>query len=141
MLFLHRARVHIERFPNVAVRILKPVLIHKAIVFRRAVSRAACAQRLAHHFIDLLAALAGQCDKRFRRRGGVADRFRRREPLEHGMRDQHGENGVADDQAGGRVVGELGVEAEAECFENSMDFGRSFTARLTKICVLMRYGW
>src|SRR4051812_42835753 len=99
-----------------AVRILEVTAVHPAVILRIHVRRAAGRKRLVGDVVHLLAAAEG---KRVEDLGGLR-RVRNlllREALEKGLGEQHGEYVVADDQAGGVLIRELRIEAEAEPLE------------------------
>lgn len=113
---LRRHRAQMEDAPAVAVGVDEAVRIHEAEVLRLVVGRAAGGEGPGDEVVDLLAARAAQADQDFHGLGRVADGFGG-ELAELGMREQHDMDGLADDDAGGGVVGELRVMGEAEGLE------------------------
>lgn len=99
-----------------AVGVDEAVRIHEAEVFRLVVGRASRGDGLRDKFVDLLTALATEVDQDFHRLGGIADGLGS-EFAELGMRAEHDENRLADDDARGRIAAELRVERVAQRLE------------------------
>ena len=79
-------RIHPNQLPDMTIEILKAMSIHEPVILWVRVSSASGGDRLAHLFIDLRTALAGQANKDFTVPGSIGD-FLRRELLELGMRE------------------------------------------------------
>lgn len=63
--FHYRAWLHVYDLPDMAVKVLKTMPVHKAEVLRFTVDRSASLDRLAYYLIDFLPALGSQAHKRF----------------------------------------------------------------------------
>jgi len=99
-----------------AVWVDKAVRIHEAVILRLVVGRAARGDRFGDKTIDLLTALATEGEQNLGGLARIADGFGR-EVAKPGVRKQHDQNRVADDDARASVVGGLRVVRVAECLE------------------------
>src|SRR5262245_5878317 len=59
------AWLHVDNFPNVAIKVLKSMPIHKTVILWFIVGCSACGDCLAHHLIDFFSALRRQTHKHF----------------------------------------------------------------------------
>src|SRR5262245_59113409 len=59
------ARFHIDQFPDVAIKVLEPMLVHKSMIFRFIVGCSAAGHRLANQFVDFFPALPRQTHENF----------------------------------------------------------------------------
>ncbi|EEF93401.1 hypothetical protein CATMIT_01969, partial [Catenibacterium mitsuokai DSM 15897] len=113
----HRVGIHVEDLPGVAVQIVVSALVHEAVVLRLVRLRTG-GDGLVGQRIDLGAAAQRQ------RHQGLhlalrIDQLLLGEGLEERPHQQHREQILAEQHAGGVLVGELRVEAVAERGEES----------------------
>ncbi|MNS71789.1 hypothetical protein D3C72_1051720 [compost metagenome] len=99
-----------------AVEVLEAMPVHKSQVHRRLVGIAAGGHRGIHHFIDARTAFHRQANQHFGEFARIADVIRR-ETAEFGFGQQHHENVLANDHAGGGVIGKLRIEGKAKTGE------------------------
>ena len=111
LLWRHRAQVN--EFPLVAVGVSEAVLIHESVILWIRVDRTASSHSLSDEILNLQAAFTTKAKQHLSGFGRVADGLRR-EVTKLGVREQHDENRLADDDARSSVVCELGIEFVAE---------------------------
>src|SRR3981081_238777 len=87
--------------------------VHETVVLWFLVGCSARGDRITNHFIDLSPALGRQTYKHFCVLLCIANFFGSKS-LELGFSQQHDEYVIAHDHAGGRLVGKLRIELEAE---------------------------
>jgi hypothetical protein len=110
---------HVYDFPNVAIDVLKPMPIHKSVVLWFIVGGSASGDGLAHELIDVFSAVDRETHKHFSAFRGITNIFGR-ECLKLLMSQEHHEDVIAHDHAGGSLVSKLGVKTEAE-FRKELD--------------------
>src|SRR5215510_2567815 len=112
-LWFHRARIHVEHFPYVAIEILKAMAVHEPMVLGLIVFAAARRNRLGDHFVHSAAAFAGKRYQHLCALGSIGDSVWR-EFIELWMSQQHHVSFFAHDHAGAAVVAELCIKLEAK---------------------------
>ena len=100
----------------VAVEVVEAPAVHEAVVLRIHGVLSAGGDGLVHHSVHLRPAAAREREERLRVLRRIAE-LPPRERLEERLAEQHDVGLLADDHAGGLVVGELRVEPEAELRE------------------------
>src|SRR6266850_1908450 len=108
--------IHPEDFPVVAVEVVEAPAVHEAVILRFGGVLPAGRDGLPDHLVDFGPATARQREQSFGLPGRVAE-LALGERLEEGLREKHHVRLFADDHAGRLVVGELGIELEAELRE------------------------
>src|SRR5919109_347356 len=116
---VHRAWLHVNQFPNVAIEVLKSMSIHKTVILWFIVGGPAGGDCLVNHFIDFFSALRGQTHKHFCTFRGITDFFGSKS-LELILSQQHDEYVRAHNHASGRLVSKLRIEFEIE-FSKELD--------------------
>jgi hypothetical protein len=116
---VYGAGFHEDDFPYVSIQILKPVSIHKPVVLWFIVGGSASGDGLAHELIDVFSAVDRETHKHFSAFRGITNGFGR-ERLKLVMSQEHHEDVIAHDHAGGCLVSKLGVKTEAE-FRKELD--------------------
>src|SRR5215510_2637312 len=64
-ILFYGARFHIDQLPDVAIKVLEPMLVHKSMILGFIVGCSAGGHRLANQFIDFFPALPGQTHENF----------------------------------------------------------------------------
>ena len=113
---LWRHRAHVNEFPLVAVGVSEAVLIHESVILWIRVDRTASSHSLSDEILNLQATFTTKAKQHLSGFGRVADGLRR-EVTKLGVREQHDENRLADDDARGSVIGELRVVRKTERLE------------------------
>jgi len=113
---LWRRRAHVDEFPLVAVGVSEAVLIHESVILWIRVDRTAGSHSLSDEILNLRPTVTTQAKQHLSGFGCVADGLRR-EFKKLGVRKQHDENRLADDDARGSVIGELRIVRKTERLE------------------------
>jgi len=100
----------------VAVRILETVLIHKAVVLRLGILRAASRNSFGDELLDFSPTLATKAEQHFRGLRTIADGLRS-ELAEFRVSQSHHVYRITEDDAGCGIVRELGIMGVAETLE------------------------
>jgi hypothetical protein len=108
----------VNEFPVMTVGILEGILVHKTIVFGLGMAGAAVGESFCDEGVDFCSGFAGEAEGNFGGASGIADGFGG-ELAPFFVSESHDMYHVADDDAGGGVVGELSVVGVAEGFEES----------------------
>ena len=100
----------------VAVEVVEAPPVHEAVVLRVHGVLPTSGDGFLHHLVHFGPAIAREREEPLRVLGRVAELLLGERP-EEGFAEEHDEGLLADDHAGGLVVGELRVELEAELRE------------------------
>lgn len=98
-----------------AIGILETVAIHEAVVLGFVINTSTCSYGFSDEGVDFFAVHAGECDEDFGALGSVHDLVSLgHEALELLVRQQHGVDGFADDEAGRTGIGEALIKSITE---------------------------